>query len=597
MNNTRLRNEEWDIFICLVKLMKPYKFWVALCGICALIIGGCDIISVSLIAKLIDGIHDNDSKGAVKLIIYISGVMLMGILASYLMPYSSGRVGNFAIRDLRSKIVKHYDRVLVSIKDRMHSGDITSRLNNDITAVEKLFVNVSDYIYTPLIVTAVFTYLFTIQWKLVLISFLSIPFALFISHKLSRPMGKYNEEYYRYLGEANNIMQDALSGISVLKAYNLQEIFHARYADKLNKSLEIFDKRINSRSTLLMPIMFMVYEFPYVVCAAYGGYLAVDGSLTASGLVSFILLLRFIVNPASQLPRLIMNAKSAAGAGKRLFELLLLETEREDGNTSIDEKNDSAIEFKQVVFGYEQNKEVLKNLSFQVTKGENAAFVGASGCGKSTIINLICGFYQAYKGSISINGKQIENWNLPSLREQIGIVTQDTYLYPGSIEENIKFGKEHATHEEIINAAKEANAHEFIMEFKEGYGTLVGERGTRLSGGQKQRIAIARAILKDAPILLLDEPTSALDTESELLVQQSLEQLSQNRTVITITHRLTTIKNVSTIFVLDNGRIRESGSHKELLTTGKIYRELYQRQFLEEEMGEYESHNKKEEIK
>lgn len=569
---------DWVIFKDLIRFIKPYKKWVVLSLICAAVIGICDIVSVSLITRLINIINDSSREAVTRIVILLLGTLLMGVIASFLMPYSSGRAGSYAIRDIRNKIVIHYDAVEVSAKDEMHSGDIASRLNNDISKLEALFGNLSNYIYTPLIVIATTAYLLTIQWKLVILSVISIPLALFLSNILSRPMSKYYEDYYGYMGETNSIIQDAITGISILKAYNLQEVFYKRCTEKIDKSLEIYQRKINMRGCLMMPIMFMVYEFPYVVCATYGGYLAFNGRISAGSLIAFMLLQRFIVNPTSQLPNLIMNIRSSLGAGKRLLQLYTLQTEETSGEEYKQKDSDTAIDFHKVSFHYASGNEAIKDLSFKVKRGSNTAIVGASGCGKSTIMNLICGFYKLNHGEIEIYGKNIKHWKLSSLREEIALVSQDTYLYPDSIEENIKFGKPFSTREEVIRAAKAADAHSFIMELCNGYDTQVGERGVKLSGGQRQRLGIARAILKGAPILLLDEPTSALDYESELLIQQVLEEVSRDKTIITIAHRLSTIKKADRILVMDKGTIKEWGTHDELILKDGIYKKLYNQQ-------------------
>ena len=569
---------DWVIFKELLRFVKPYKKWVLLSLICAAVIGFCDIVSVSLITRLINIINDSSREAITRIVILLLSTLLMGVIASFLMPYSSGRAGSYAIKDIRDKIVIHYDAVEVSAKDEMHSGDIASRLNNDISKLEALFGNLSNYIYSPLIVIATTAYLLTIQWKLVILSFISIPLALFLSNILSRPMSKYYEDYYGYMGETNSIIQDAITGISILKAYNLQEVFYKRCTEKIDKSLEIYQRKINMRGCFMMPIMFMVYEFPYVVCATYGGYLAYNGRISAGSLIAFMLLQRFIVNPTSQLPNLIMSIRSSLGAGKRLLQLYTLQTEETSGEEYKQKDSDTAIDFHKVSFHYASGNEAIKDLSFKVKRGSNTAIVGASGCGKSTIMNLICGFYKLNDGEIEIYGKNIKHWKLSSLREEIALVSQDTYLYPASIEENIKFGKPFSTREEVIRAAKAADAHSFIMELCNGYDTQVGERGVKLSGGQRQRLGIARAILKGAPILLLDEPTSALDYESELLIQQVLEEVSRDKTIITIAHRLSTIKKADRILVMDKGTIKEWGTHDELILKDGIYKKLYNQQ-------------------
>lgn len=579
MNSSASRDEDFEILKRLFLMIKPYKIWIIISVICSAFIAACDVVSISLIKKLVDYILNGNYSKIFGIILLMLVVMIIGMIGSYFMPYSAGRIGSYAIRDLRNKIISHFDNVQVSVKDKMHTGDITSRLNNDISMIERFIGNLHEYIYTPLIVVVTFLYLLTIQWKLVILSSLSIPIALVLSNKLSKPMGKYNEEYYKYLGENNSLMQEAIAGIDVLKAFNLQDTFYTKCSEKLNKSLEIYNNKINVRSTFIMPIMFMIYELPYVICAAYGGYLAVYENLSASGLVAFVLLLGFLIGPASNLPNLVVNARSAAGASRRLFELLTLKTERLNGSVFEKGKEKYDIEFENVCFGYEKNKEVLRNLSFKVKRGNKIALVGYSGCGKSTIVDLICGFYKADKGVIKLYGKDIEDWNLKCLRQQLSLVSQDIYLYTGSIEDNIKLGRLDSSYEEVVAAAKKANVHNYVMKLSKGYASDVGERGDKLSGGQKQRIAIARAILKDAPILLLDEPTSALDNESELLVNESLEQLTLNKTMITIAHRLSTIKEADLILVIDNGTVVESGTHDELLSKKGLYEKLYFKQF------------------
>ncbi|WP_234121242.1 ABC transporter ATP-binding protein [Clostridium hydrogenum] len=574
-----LENKESVILKQLISLIKPYKKWIWLSLLCAIVIGISDIISVTLIKQLIDNIHHADNGGILRIIMLSIITVLISAIANYLMPYSSGLFGSNVIKDLRNKTVQHIDKMQVSSKDKMNNGDITSRLNNDISAAEQFIGSIHNYLYIPLVFCVTFIYLFLIQWKLLVASSISIPIALFISNKLSKPMGKLHEEYYKYIGEANSLMQNAIDGINVVKAFNLEKVFQIKCREKLNKSLEIYDNKINFRGALIMPVMFMIYELPYVICAAYGGYLAVKGNIKAGSLVAFLLLLQYLVNPMSQLPNLIVMAKSAMGAFKRIFELFELKTEYASGTSFSNIKEEFDIEFEDVIFGYNENEKILNKVSFKLKKGSTVAIVGPSGAGKSTIINLICRFYEINKGVIKLYGEDIKAWNLVSLRKQLGFVSQDTYLYPGSIMDNIRFGKLSSTDEEVISAAKEANAHDFILKLQNGYDALVSERGIKLSGGQKQRIAIARAILKNAPILLLDEPTSALDTESEAFIQKSLQAMISKKTKLIIAHRLNTIEQADLILVLNNGSIVQSGTHDELLSKEGLYKQLYQRHF------------------
>jgi ATP-binding cassette, subfamily B, bacterial len=312
----------------------------------------------------------------------------------------------------------------------------------------------------------------------------------------------------------------------------------------------------------------------------FGGYLVIQNQLTFGSLFAFINLLNFVVNPLGSLPNIIASISEASGAAQRIFEILDHEVERKSGSTSQPQKESaSVIRFKDVDFAYQANTPVLKGLNLDIQQGQTVAIVGHSGGGKSTLLKIILGYYPLPGGQVSLFGRDLQEWQLAAARNQMAFVAQDTYLFPVSIAENIRCGKPDATQAEIEGAARLANIHDFIATLPEGYNTLVGERGARLSGGQRQRISLARAILKDAPILLLDEPTSALDTESETLVQEALDRFTANRTTLVIAHRLSTIKDADRVLVLDEGKIAEEGTHEDLMARGGLYLDLYQKQF------------------
>lgn len=340
--------------------------------------------------------------------------------------------------------------------------------------------------------------------------------------------------------------------------------------------------QMEKRELLILPIMFSIMYSPIIFSIVFGSYLISTGSLDAAGLVVFVYLIFLVIEPISEIPDMITQLFAVKGASKRIAEVLNQPVEQQrDVQMKVNSKVDP-IQFNHVRFSYQEGTApVIKDLHGSVHEGETIALVGASGGGKSTIFKLLCGFYpmKTGEGDITIFGQSIRDWNLDQLRSSLSLVTQDSYLFAGSIYDNIAYGREGATKEEVIEVAKIANAHSFILDLPEGYQTEVGERGAGLSGGQRQRIAIARALLKDAPILLLDEPTSALDTESELVVQEALTTLMKERTTLVIAHRLTTIQNADQIWVLDDGKVVEAGNHTSLLEQKGLYARLYYKQF------------------
>lgn len=326
---------------------------------------------------------------------------------------------------------------------------------------------------------------------------------------------------------------------------------------------------------------------PFLLSFGFGGYWVLKGQLTPGELIAFINLLNPLAGPVSQLPRLLGNFRAQMEAANRVMEIIELEPERQGGEYSEGKDSDISIAFNNVKFAYkEDGEEVLKGVNFDIKKGEQVAVVGMSGAGKSTLIKLLQGGYEDYEGNITVLGHEISEWDLNAMREHMSLVSQDTYLFPGTLEENLSYGNLDSDDEEVVSAAKAANAHDFITELRDGYGTNAGEFGDRLSGGQKQRISIARAMLKKSPILLLDEATSALDTHSEFKVQKALDQLMAGKTALVIAHRLSTIKNVDRIIVMEEGQIAEAGTHDELLARDGIYKSLYLRQLAQDEQPE-----------
>ena len=568
----------WNILKRFLTYAKPYKLWAILIAFTALISAMCNIFQVYIINKMVNGSIEGELSGFFRLIVIILVITVVWLTSKYTMKYASGYYSTYMILDLKKSFTKHVEGIPVSELEKKHTGDIISRFTNDLQTIERFLVrDFIDSLYLPFIFIGALTFMMLISIKLVIACFLLVPIAVYLSNKMSKPIKKQSREYYKQLGTTNNLVHDITGGISIIKAFNLQNRLLKKYRDALDITLKnaINIEKIRAH---ISPIIVMTYELPYMICLIYGGIMSIRGEISPGDLISYTFLLKYIINPVSTLPQIITNFKNLIGAGERIFDIMDIPLERVNG-IKLDKTTNKVIEFKNVSFEYEETKTVLNNLSFTIEKGKTIAIIGPSGGGKSSIINILCGFYESNNGEIFYFGKDIKTINLKELRKRVALVSQDTYLFPDSIEENIRYGNEKATKEEVIGAAKAANAHDFILEMEEGYKTIVGERGVKLSGGQKQRIAIARAMLKNADILLLDEPTSALDNFSELQVQEALDNIKKEHTVLIIAHRLSTIKNADMVLVLDEGHIVENGTHEDLMEKGGLYKQLYLKQF------------------
>lgn len=564
----------WDI-------ARNYKVWIIISIFTSLISAICNISQVYIINQMVNGsINGQDMNKFFKLIGIIIAITVIWVTCKYLTKYTSGYYSTYIIVDLKKSFTKHIEKIPVSCIEKKHTGDIISRFVNDVQTIESFISrDLLDLMYLPCIFFASLIFMINISIKLVLACFFITPFAVYLSNYISQPIKKRSREYHMQLGNANNIVHDITYGISIIKSFNLENSLYKKYKKLL---AIVLDNAISIEKikAYMLPVIVSTFGLPQIICLIYGGILSMRGEISPGDLVSYTLLLKYIINPVSRLPRFIADFKNLLGAEERILEIMNIDIEREDGDKiEISKDENTAIEFKDVTFKYDNSKTVLDNLNFKLEQGKITALIGPSGGGKSTIVDLLCGFYELDKGKIFYFGRDMRELSLKEIRKKISIVSQDTYLFPDSIEANIKYGKQNASREEVIKAAKEANAHEFILEMENGYDTLIGENGIKLSGGQRQRIAIARAMLKNSEILLLDEPTSALDNFSEAQVQKAIENITRNHTVLIIAHRLTTIKNADIVLVLNNGQIQEKGTHNSLMKKGGMYKELYLKQF------------------
>ncbi|MBP6167821.1 MAG: ABC transporter ATP-binding protein [Leptotrichiaceae bacterium] len=537
---------------------------------------------ILLIKRLFDkGIIGRAEKD----ILYASLAMIgLALIAGILMYYNSQLSGTIStgiykniIDDLYSKIqtldMKYFSDSKV--------GDLMSRFSSDASMINSIILD--SFTIILYLMTAIFylVVLFITDWKLTMGVFLIAPLLLVVVKRYSSKLKHMGKNRQEISGELNSKLQETLSGIRVIKAFTTENYEKSKFKN-LSSKLRFFTRKAigyeakaNSIAESLNYIMFALLLF-------FGGYRVIrsGGTFTPGDFMTVLAGMGAMYTPAKRALKLYNGINTNSAAVDRIFEILDIESKVIDSENATQFKEfNSTIEFKNVDFEYEENKNVITNFNLSVKKGEKIALVGNSGGGKSTIVNLLPRFYDVSHGTIEIDGVDIKKYKLKSLRKKIGIVPQDTFLFSGTIEENIKYGNRTATTEEVIDAAKQANAHVFIEKLSNGYLTEIGERGVKLSGGQKQRIAIARAILENPEILILDEATSALDNESEKLVQDALEKLMKDKTSFVIAHRLSTVISCDKIIVLQAGEIREIGTHAELLEKNGIYKSLYERNF------------------
>ncbi|WIV11760.1 ABC transporter ATP-binding protein [Proteiniborus sp. MB09-C3] len=571
-------------FIRLLKAF-PKKLYFILGIVFLTILSVTSILGSYIIKEFLDA-ATNKNMAHFKETIFL-GLIIFGL--DTILIYAKNRLLGIytesGVSRLRKLIAEKIVLMPVKELEGRHSGDYVSIATNDIGKIKTfLSTTVSQMVMIPLSAIGALIYLCILNWKLTLISLILTPILLLGAGKLSEPIGKISKALQEKLGKVNSIVQDVIGGIEISKAYNLEESLGKKHDEAVNESVES-GKRLAKLMSMLESFSQVLGIIPFFTTFIIGGYWAIKGTMTVGSLIAFINLLNYLTNPISSLPRLIGETKSSLSAADRVFEILDADEERIDGSSFEIDKSSEAISFSNVAFSYPNREEkILNGLSFAIKKGESVAIVGPSGGGKSTIIRLLLGYYDSYSGEIKVGEKEIKEWNLDSLRSNSALVSQDTYLFPDTIRTNINYGRLDADYEDVVKAAKSANADEFITELENSYDTVVGQLGNTLSGGQKQRLSIARAMLKEAPILLLDEATSALDTESEALVQEALRESIKNKTSLIIAHRLSTIKNVDRILVLKDGAIVEEGSHDELLTLNGVYTELYNNQLKNQEL-------------
>ena len=552
-----------NTFQKFIQYYKPYKKVFIFDLICAAFISLVDLAYPQILRSLTKTLFLKDASVILKTLPVIGGILFICYIfqafCKYYVSCQGHIMGAQMERDMRRKLFDHYENLSFSYYDQHNTGQMMSRLVSDLFDISEAAHHGPENLFISLVkIIGSFIFLFIIQWKLAIILLVIVLLMIFFSAKQNRRMQATFLDNRKKIGDINASLQDSLSGIRIVQSFANEDIEREKF--RLGNEAFLDSKRDNYRAmgnfqsgnTFFQGMM-------YLVTLLAGGYFIALGQMSAADLAMYALYIGIFISPIQILVELTEMIQKGMSGFIRYQAIIDVEPEITDSIHAVSmEHPDGDICYHDVSFSY-----------------EDVAFVGPSGGGKTTICSLLPRFYDITDGSITIGGQDIKDIKLESLRNSIGIVQQDVYLFGASVKENIAYGKPDATFDEIVEAAKKANIHDFIMSLPDGYDTFVGERGTRLSGGQKQRISIARVFLKNPPILILDEATSALDNESEQHIQKSLDALSKNRTTITIAHRLSTIQNADEILVIDGQTIKERGTHEELITSGGLYAKYY----------------------
>ena len=559
----------------------PYKTVFFIDLICAAFISLVDLAYPQILRTMTNTLFTKDSAAILSALpLLAAGLLIMYVIQSlckYYVSYQGHMMGAHMERDMRQQLFDHYEKLSFSYYSRNNSGQMMSKLVSDLFDIAEFAHHGPENLFISVVkIAGSFVFLFLINWRLAL-PLVALVLCMFVfSFRQNQRMQETFMENRRKIGDVNSSLQDTLAGIRVVQSFANEEIEREKFR-KSNHAFLISKKNNYNCMGSFMGWNLFFQGMMYLVTLVFGGYLIAKGLMNAGDLAMYALYIGIFISPIQILVELIEMMQKGLAGFRRFLDVMETEPEIEDAPDARSLENvKGRVCYEDVSFHYsDDDTPVLSHVSIEIPAGKSIALVGPSGSGKTTICSLLPRFYDVTGGKITIDGKDVRTLTLKSLRSQIGMVQQDVYLFAGTIRDNIAYGKPGASMDEIIEAAKRANIHDFIRELPDGYDTYVGERGARLSGGQKQRISIARVFLKNPPILILDEATSALDNESERWIQQSLEELSKDRTTITIAHRLSTIRGADEIIVITEDGIAERGTHESLLAKGGVYAHYY----------------------
>ena len=563
---------------------KPYKKVFCLDLICAAMISAVDLIYPQILRRAANdwftGTAETIYRILVPLFFVLLALYLIQTACKYYVTYQGHLMGTHMERDMRKDLFDHYERLSFSYYDRNNTGQMMSKLVSDLFEISEFAHHGPENLFICSIkIVGSFVFLFLINGKLAVCLAAVVALMVWFCFSQNNSMQETFMDNRRKIGDINARLQDTLSGIRVVQSFANEDVERKKFSHSNENFVHSRDNNYKAMGRFHAGTVFF-QGLMYLTVLVAGGFLIARGEMLPGDLAMYALYIGIFISPIQILVEFTEMLQKGISGFKRFLSVVETAPEIVDAPDAKDLSDvKGSIAYNDVSFRYNDEEPVLSHVSFQIPAGKSVALVGPSGGGKTTICSLLPRFYDVTGGSVTVDGQDVRKVTLKTLRSSIGLVQQEVYLFGGTIRENIAYGKPGATDEEIIEAAKKANIHDFIMELPDGYDTFVGERGARLSGGQKQRISIARVFLKNPPILILDEATSALDNESERHIQKSLEELAKNRTTITIAHRLSTIRNADEIIVIDDQNIAERGTHKELLAKGGIYAKYYKMQF------------------
>jgi subfamily B ATP-binding cassette protein MsbA len=568
----------------LIRYLKPYRARMVVAILALIVSAALSLVFPAVISSVVDSVlQQRDFRLLDQITLGLLLVFLLRSLTSLIENYNLNFIGESLVFDLRRQVYSHLQTLSLGFFAARRVGELVSRLSSDVTAMRTVLTsNVNVLLQQTFIMIGAIVVMLALNWRLTLFILVLTPVMVGVATAFGIFLRRTSTQIQDELAGATVVTEEVLQNIREVKSFVREPYEIERYEGALGRAFRAAVRLLRIRSVFGPLIAFLGFG-ALALILWFGGREVLDGRITGGQLIGFLIYGLTVAGALGSLVGLYTSVQEALGATKRIFQILDTQPDIVDApNATTLPRVEGRITFKDVTFSYDARQDVLHGINLEIAPGEILALVGPSGAGKSTIFNLIPRFYDPTVGSVAVDGMNLRAVTQASLRQQIGIVPQETLLFGGTIRENIRYGRLEASESDIIEAAKAANAHDFIMELPDQYETIVGERGIRLSGGQRQRVAIARAILKDPRILLLDEATSSLDSESEHLVQEALARLMQNRTTVIIAHRLSTIKVAHRIAVLDRGSLVELGSHDELMARGGLYAKLYTMQFRED---------------
>ncbi|MFH1576740.1 MAG: ABC transporter ATP-binding protein [Candidatus Margulisiibacteriota bacterium] len=563
----------------LFQFIKPYVPQVVGASICTALVTGSTLVIAPLAGYIFEVIEDKNIFLLNLSALGMVGLFLVKGLFSYGQEYLSYFVVHRVIVDLRDKLYEHLQDMSLDFYSKWNTGELVSRVMNDIQTLQvTLFTVFVTIIPHTVLLIGLLTYIFLLNWRLSLLTFIALPLIVQVIRLFAKEIRQISEGVQQKAADITSHLEETISQVKVVKSFAMEKKEVAKFKGETKKSFHINMRAVQILATQ-NPVIALLQTLAVVAIVWYGGREIISGNLSLPQLISFATALAIMTDPGNTLSKAYSILQQGMASTKRIFEIADIQPTIQDlPDAAPLPRITGSVDFANLSFAYEK-QQVLKNINLSVKPGEIIALVGRTGAGKSSLMSLLLRFYDPTSGQVLVDGHDIKKVKQATLRQQIAVVPQEISLFRGTIKENIAYGKPNAKEEEIIEAAKLANAHKFIDNLEQKYDSQVGERGAKLSGGEKQRIAIARAILRDPRILILDEATSSLDAETEVLIREALERLMKNRTTFIIAHRLYTVEKADRILVIDDGQIAEAGTHQELLAKDGLYKYLYEIQF------------------